>query len=140
MALTTFVLHHWLPFPPVIDNDCVGDCRLCVFPLDVEVVGEGVAVYLFGQAVVAGREVELADMAIDGGGVVGGYGTQDGSEAELLKKFIYFMLLVFRLIDLTIHIRHPVSSLLSIPKRYGQTIRSYYRPNPSRWNVASSRQ
>ena len=98
------------------------------------------AVYLFGQAVVAGREVELADMAIDGGGVVGGYGTQDGSEAELLKKFIYFMLLVFRLIDLTIHIRHPVSSLLSIPKRYGQTIRSYYRPNPSRWNVASSRQ
>ena len=35
---------------------------------DVEVVGEGVTVYLFGQAVVAGREVEQADMAIDGGG------------------------------------------------------------------------
>ena len=34
---------------------------------DVEVVGEGAAVYLFGQAVVAGREVEQADMAIDGG-------------------------------------------------------------------------
>ena len=54
--------------------------------MDVEVVGEGAAVYLFGQAVVAGREVELADMAIDGGGVVGGYGTQDGSEAELLGE------------------------------------------------------
>ena len=34
---------------------------------DVEVVGESAAVYLFGQAVVAGREVEQADMAIDGG-------------------------------------------------------------------------
>ena len=34
---------------------------------DVEVVGEGTAVYLFGQAVVAGREVEQADMSIDGG-------------------------------------------------------------------------
>ena len=34
---------------------------------DVEVIGEGAAVYLFGQAVVAGREVEQADMAIDGG-------------------------------------------------------------------------
>ena len=86
MALTTFVLHHWLPFPPVIDNDCVGDCRLCVFPLDVEVVGEGAAIYLFGQAVVAGGEVKQADMGIDGGGVVGGYGAQDGSEAEMLGK------------------------------------------------------
>ena len=34
---------------------------------DVEVVGEGAAVYLFGQAVVAGGEMEQADMAIDGG-------------------------------------------------------------------------
>ena len=51
---------------------------------DVEVVGEGAAVYLFGQAVVAGREVEQADMAIDGGGAVGGYGAQDRGEAEVL--------------------------------------------------------
>ena len=80
------VLRRWLSFPPVNYNDCIGDCILCVFSLDVEVVGEGAAVYLFGQAVVAGREVELADMAIDGGGVVGGYGTQDGSEAELLGE------------------------------------------------------
>ena len=53
---------------------------------DVEVVGEGAAVYLFGQAVVAGREVEQADMAIDGGGAVGGYGAQDGGEAEVLGE------------------------------------------------------
>ena len=53
---------------------------------DVEVVGEGAAVYLFGQAVVAGREVEQADMAIDGGGAVGGYGTQDGGKAEVLGE------------------------------------------------------
>jgi len=39
---------------------------------DVEVVGESAAVYLFGQAVVAGGEVEQADMGIDGSGVVGG--------------------------------------------------------------------
>ena len=43
---------------------------------DVEVVGESAAVYLFGQAVVAGGEVEQADMAIDGGGAMGGYGAQ----------------------------------------------------------------
>ena len=54
---------------------------------DVEVVGEGAAVYLFGQAVVAGREVEQADMAIDGGGAVGGYGAQDGGEAEVLGEW-----------------------------------------------------
>ncbi len=53
---------------------------------DVEVIGEGAAVYLFGQAVVAGREVEQADMAIDGGGAVGGYGAQDGGEAEVLGE------------------------------------------------------
>ena len=34
----------------------------------------------------AGREVEQADMAIDGGGAVGGYGTQDGGEAEVLGE------------------------------------------------------
>ena len=61
------VLRRWLSFPPVNHNNCGGDCLLCVFSLDVEVVGEGAAVYLFGQAVVAGREVEQADMAIDGG-------------------------------------------------------------------------
>ena len=54
---------------------------------DVEVVGEGAAVYLFGQAVVAGREVEQADMAIDGGGAVGGYGAQDRGEAEVLGEW-----------------------------------------------------
>ena len=54
---------------------------------DVEVVGESAAVYLFRQAVVAGREVEQADMAIDGGGAVGGYGAQDGSEAEVLGEW-----------------------------------------------------
>ena len=53
---------------------------------DVEVVGESAAVYLFGQAVVAGGEVEQADMAIDGGGAVGGYGAQDGGEAEVLGE------------------------------------------------------
>lgn len=53
---------------------------------DVEVVGEGAAVYLFGQAVVAGGEVEQADMAIDGGGAVGGYGTLDGGKAEVLGE------------------------------------------------------
>ena len=53
---------------------------------DVEVVGEGAAVYLFGQAVVAGREVEQADMAIDGGGAVGGYGAQDRGKAEVLGE------------------------------------------------------
>ena len=54
---------------------------------DVEVVGEGVTVYLFGQAVVAGGEVEQADMAIDGGGAVGGYGAQNGGEAEVLGEW-----------------------------------------------------
>ena len=54
---------------------------------DVEVVGEGAAVYLFGQAVVTGREVEQADMAIDGGGAVGGYGAQDRGEAEVLGEW-----------------------------------------------------
>ena len=54
---------------------------------DVEVVGESVAVYLFGQAVVAGREMEQADMAIDGSGAVGGYGAQDGGEAEVLGEW-----------------------------------------------------
>jgi len=54
---------------------------------DVEVVGESAAVYLFGQAVVAGREVEQADMAINGGGAVGGYGAQDGGEAEVLGEW-----------------------------------------------------
>ena len=54
---------------------------------DVEVVGESAAVYLFGQAVVAGHEVEQADMAIDGGGAVGGYGAQDGGEAEVLGEW-----------------------------------------------------
>ena len=54
---------------------------------DVEVVREGAAVYLFGQAVVAGREVEQADMAIDGGGAVGGYGAQDGGKAEVLGEW-----------------------------------------------------
>ena len=53
---------------------------------DVEVVGESAAVYLFGQAVVAGGEVEQADMGIDGSGVVGGYGAQDGGEAEVLGE------------------------------------------------------
>ena len=53
---------------------------------DVEVVGESAAVYLFGQAVVAGGEVEQADMAIDGGRVVGGYGAQDGGKAEVLGE------------------------------------------------------
>ena len=43
--------------------------------------------YLFGQAVVAGREVEQADMAIDGGGAVGGYGAQDRGEAEVLGEW-----------------------------------------------------
>ena len=43
---------------------------------DVEVVGESAAVYLFGQAVVAGREVEQADMSIDGG-------SQDGDGERL---------------------------------------------------------
>ena len=28
------VLHRRLPFPPVNHNDCNGNCRLCVFPLD----------------------------------------------------------------------------------------------------------
>jgi len=54
---------------------------------DVEVVGESAAVYLFGQAVVAGREMEQADMAIDGGGAVGGYGAQDRGEAEVLGEW-----------------------------------------------------
>ncbi len=53
---------------------------------DVEVVGEGAAVCLFIQAVVAGGDVEQADMGIDGSGVVGGYGAQDGSEAEVLGE------------------------------------------------------
>ena len=53
---------------------------------DVEVVGESAAVYLFGQAVVAGGEMEQADMAIDGGGAVGGYGAQDGGETEVLGE------------------------------------------------------
>ena len=53
---------------------------------DVEVVGESAAVYLFDQAVVTGREVEQADMAIDGGRVVGGYGTQDGGKTEVLGE------------------------------------------------------
>ena len=53
---------------------------------DVEVIGESAAVYLFGQAVVARREVEQADMAIDGGGAVGGYGTQDGGKAKVLGE------------------------------------------------------
>ena len=53
---------------------------------DVEVVGESATVYLFGQAVVAGGEVEQADMGIDGSGVVGGYGAQDGGEAEVLGE------------------------------------------------------
>ena len=54
---------------------------------DVEVVGESATVYLFGQAVVAGGEVEQADMAIDGGGAVGGYGAQDRGEAEVLGEW-----------------------------------------------------
>ena len=54
---------------------------------DVEVVRESAAVYLFGQAVVAGREVEQADMAINGGGAVGGYGAQDGGKAEVLGEW-----------------------------------------------------
>ena len=54
---------------------------------DVEVIGEGAAVYLFRQAVVAGREVEQADMAIDGGGAVGSYGAQDGGETEVLGEW-----------------------------------------------------
>ena len=53
---------------------------------DVEVVGESAAVYLFVQAVVAGGEVEQADMGIDGSGVVGGYGAQDGGETEVLGE------------------------------------------------------
>lgn len=44
------VLCRWFPFPSVNHNDCYGDGFLCVFSLDVEVVGEGAAVYLFGQA------------------------------------------------------------------------------------------
>ena len=59
---------------------------------DVEVVGEGTAVYLFGQAVVAGREVEQADMAIDGGGAVGGYGAEPWAatvlRTEVKPKFL----------------------------------------------------
>ena len=35
----------------------------------------------------AGREVEQADMAIDGGGAVGGYGAQDGGKAEVLGEW-----------------------------------------------------
>ena len=54
---------------------------------DVEVVGESAAVYLFGQAVVTGGEMEQTDMAIDGGRVVGGYGAQDGGEAEVLGEW-----------------------------------------------------
>ena len=54
---------------------------------DVEVVGEGATVYLFGQAVVTGGEMEQADMTIDGSGVVGSYGAQDGSEAEVLGEW-----------------------------------------------------
>ena len=54
---------------------------------DVEVVGESAAVYLFGQAVVTGGEMEQADMTIDGSGVVGSYGAQDGSEAEVLGEW-----------------------------------------------------
>ena len=54
---------------------------------DVEVVGEGATVYLFGQTVVTGGEMEQADMTIDGSGVVGSYGAQDGSEAEVLGEW-----------------------------------------------------
>ena len=53
---------------------------------DVEVVGESATVYLFGQAVVTGGEMEQADMTIDGGGAVGGYGAQDGGETEVLGE------------------------------------------------------
>ena len=33
-GVTTSVLHCRFPFPSVNHNDCVGDCLLCVFPLD----------------------------------------------------------------------------------------------------------
>ena len=69
---------NFLPIDRCGESDVAGD---------VEVVGEGAAVYLFGQAVVAGREVEQADMAIDGGRVVGGYGAQDGGKAEVLGEW-----------------------------------------------------
>ena len=42
---------------------------------------------MFGQAVVTGGEMEQADMTIDGSGVVGSYGAQDGSEAEVLGEW-----------------------------------------------------
>ena len=53
---------------------------------DEEVVGEGFAGDGFAEAVVAGGEVEQADMGIDGSGVVGGYGAQDGGETEVLGE------------------------------------------------------
>ena len=66
---------------------------------DVEIVGEGAAVYLFGQVVVPGREVEQADMAIDGGGVVGGYGAQDGGEAEIFGEWNLLLVAVSLALD-----------------------------------------
>ncbi len=33
LAVGKTILHCRLPFPPVNYNDCIGDCRLCVFPL-----------------------------------------------------------------------------------------------------------
>ena len=39
LAVTTSVLHRRFPFPPVNYYDCVGDCLLCVFPLDsIEII------------------------------------------------------------------------------------------------------
>ena len=72
------LFRNFLPIDRCGEGDVAGD---------VEVVGESAAVYLFGQAVVAGREVEQADMAIDGGGAVGGYGAQDRGEAEVLGEW-----------------------------------------------------
>ena len=66
---------------------------------DVEVVGESAAVYLFGQAVVAGGEVEQADMGIDGSGVVGGYGAQDGGETEVLGEGYFLPVAVSLALD-----------------------------------------
>ena len=34
LAIDKNILHCRLPYPPVNHNDCIGDCLLCVFPLD----------------------------------------------------------------------------------------------------------
>ena len=53
---------------------------------DEEVVGEGSAGDGFAEAVVAGGEAELGEVAVDGGGVACGYGSQYGGEAKILGE------------------------------------------------------